>query len=87
VNNRFSCRPVYPRGKSPCTHSNRELGESHSLSGHFGNEENLLSLPGNESNFRCCPVRSVFRPFSASLSDIRQPIFFLMEENEQSHLF
>ena len=30
---------------------NRGLGESHSPSGHFGNEENILSLPGNEPNF------------------------------------
>ena len=56
---------------------NRELGESQSGSEHFGTEENHLSLPGGEKNFLCCPVPSVFRPFNASLSDIRkQKILF-----------
>jgi hypothetical protein len=46
-------RPLYPRGKSPGYPLNRRLRQLESLSGRFGEEENILPLPGFELQFLC----------------------------------
>jgi hypothetical protein len=45
---RFTPQPLFLQGKNPCYPLSRRLGGHESLFGHFGEERNLLSVPGVE---------------------------------------
>ena len=47
----FTPRPLYPRERGPRYSLNRGLGGPQSRSGNFGEDKNLLTLPGFEPRY------------------------------------
>jgi hypothetical protein len=55
----FTPLQLYPRENNPWYALDRGLAGPQNRSGRCGDEKNLLSLPGIEPTFLCCPARTI----------------------------